>query len=190
MVSIQTGRLIIRNFFAEDWKALQDIIVDKEASEFAIYDYQFPTSEQEIQEIIRWFADGSNYLAVYETVNRRIIGFVSLNGTAPGETDMGFCIYSPFQRKGYATEACTAVIGYAFSVLGLERITSGTANKNYPSYNLLNKLGFKKTHEGIASFRKTPDGTPIDFTGSLFLLEKRDWLIKYPSPELFPWQKP
>ncbi len=178
MVNLQTGRLIIRNFSFEDWKDLQDIVIDKEASEYAIYDYEFPISDQEVQEVTKWFAGASNYLAVYETTACRIIGFVSLNETVRGEMDMGFCIYSPFQHKGYATEACTAVIGYAFSVLELKKITSGTANKNHPSYNLLSKLGFKKTHEGIASFRKTPEGTPIDFTGSLFILEKKDWVIQ------------
>jgi RimJ/RimL family protein N-acetyltransferase len=172
MITIRTKRLVIRNFVFEDWVELQEIIIDKETSEFAVFDHQFPTSDIEVQEIAKWFSQGDNFLAVYLESDRRLIGFIALNGETAAEKDLGYCICTAYQRQGYASEACTAVIDYAFYTLGTGRLTSGTANVNHPSCNLLNKLGFKKTAEGIASFRKTPDGKPVEFVGSAFILVK------------------
>lgn len=180
MVNLQTGRLIIRNFLVEDWEALREIIIDKEASEYAVYDYPLPTSDDEIKHVTEMFASSGNYLAIFHIAAEKIIGFVSLTGTDAGEMDLGFCIHSRFQCMGYAAEACSSVIDYAFSVLGVERLTSGTANQNFPSCKLLKKLGFKKVFEGTASFRKTSDGIPIEFVGSLFQLEKKNWSLKVP----------
>ena len=67
------------------------------------------------------------------------------------------------------------MINYVFNEMGVEQFTSGTANANYPSCNLLAKLGFHKTGESTESFRNTPQGKPIEFVGSSFLLEKDEW---------------
>lgn len=174
MTNLVTQRLVIRNFVNEDWEQLKEILIDKEVSKYAIYDYQFPTTDNEIQDITRYFATGNNYLAVCESTSGKIIGFVSLNGENERKLDLGFCIYSPYQRQGYAFEACRTVINYAFSVLNVEQLTSGTANENSPAYKLLHKLGFRISDEGTTSFRKTPDGLPIEFIASLFVLNKED----------------
>ena len=176
MTNIQTERLVIRNFVNKDWEQLKEIIIDKEASKYAVYDYQFPTTDNELREITKDFASSNNYLAVCESMSGKIIGFISLNGENERKLDLGFCIYSPYQRRGYAFEACKAVINYAFSVLNVDILTSGTANENYPACKLLHKLGLRICAEGTASFRKTPDGLPIEFLGSLFVLEKKNWL--------------
>jgi len=177
MVELKTDRLVIRNFVYEDWKDLQEIALDKEASEYAVYDHPFPTSEQEVKGITEWFAKGDHFLAVQETAVNKVIGYIALNGGGNGsEMDLGYCFHSLYQGKGYATEACTAVIHYAFDILKAERLTSGTANLNYPSCRLLNRLGFRKTGEGTASFRKSPEGNPIEFVGAAFQLEKKDWV--------------
>ncbi len=176
MTNIHTQRLVIRNFVNEDWEQFKEIIIDKEASKYAIYDYQFPTTDIDIMEITKGFARGNNYLAVCESTSGKIIGFISLNGENERELDLGFCIYSPYQRRGYAFEACKAVINYAFSVLNVDILTSGTANENHPACKLLHKLGFRISAEGTASFRKAPDGFPIEFLGFLFVLSRKNWL--------------
>jgi len=176
MVNINTGRLIIRNFVQDDWKDLQDIIIDKESSEYAVYDYQFPTSENEVKGITGWFAQGDDFLAVCEIVSGRIIGYITINRGVNSERNFGYTFHSAYWKKGYATEACIAVINYTFNTMGEEKLSSGTANLNHPSYRLLEKLGFRKTGESTTSFRKTPEGKPIEFTGSSFLLEKDEWM--------------
>jgi len=179
MIEIRTNRLMIRNFSLDDWKDLQEIVIDKEGSEYAVYDHQFPTSDEEVKSIIEWFSKSDNFLAVYELAVNKVIGYVSLNGENNKEMDLGYCFNSKFQGKGYATEACTAVIDYAFCELSTESIISGTANLNTPSCRLLKKLGFSKTGESVSSLRKTPEGDPIEFVGSSFLLKKDEWMKKF-----------
>jgi [ribosomal protein S5]-alanine N-acetyltransferase len=176
MINIKTRRLEIRNFVIDDWKDLQEIVIDKEASEYAIYDYQFPTAEDEVKGVTEWFTKDNSFLAVYELIDKKVIGYISLNGENTEEKDLGYCFSSAYQGKGYATESCIAIINYAFDMLDIKRITSGTANLNFPSCKLLNKLGFIKSGEGIVSFRKTPEGNPIEFAGASFLLEKENWI--------------
>ena len=175
MVRITTDRLIIRNFRQDDWKDLQEIAEDKEASEYAIYDYQFPTSENEVKQITGWFAQNDDYLAVCELSTHNVIGYMSINDEKEGTRNLGYNLHSAYLRRGYAYEACIAVINHGFSTMGVERFTSGTANLNYPSTNLLLKLGFQKTGESIQSFRTTPEGKLVEFTDSSFLLEKKEW---------------
>jgi RimJ/RimL family protein N-acetyltransferase len=47
------------------------------------------------------------------------------------------------QRQGYATEAATALIGYAFTELHLERIVATTTYENAASIRVMQKLGMR-----------------------------------------------
>lgn len=176
MKELYTERLTIRNFTPDDAKDLQDIIISKEASKYAMYDHEFPTSLDEVKKINLWFSMGDKFLAVYEPNDHKVIGFICLNGESEKILDLGFCFNSKHEGKGYATEASTAVINYAFNTLQVERLESGTANLNDPARRLLQRLNFSKQNEEILSFRTTPEGKPIEFIGSNYLLEKDNWL--------------
>lgn len=175
MKELYTERLTIRNFTPDDAKDLQEIIISKEASKYAIYDHEFPTALTEVREINRRFSMEDKFLAVFEPIDRKVIGFVCLNGDPEKMLDLGFCFNASHQGKGYAIEAASAVIDYAFNTLQVKRLESGTANLNEPARRLLEKLNFSKMNEEILSFRTTPDGKPIEFVGSNYLLEKDEW---------------
>ncbi len=175
MITLNTARTLIRNFTPNDWPDLREIILDKEASAYAVYDYPFPTGEKEVKEIAVWFSRHDKYLAIFENSAKKIIGYVALNGDDGAVYDLGYCLHSSYQDKGYAYEACTAVVDYAFGTLNAGRLSSGTAVQNLPSCHLLSKLGFQKTGESAVSFRKTVEGKPIEFTGASFELTKDMW---------------
>ena len=177
MIDLKTERLEIKNFVIDNWIDLQEIFVDFMSSEYAIYDFQMPTSDIGVKERTDWYIK-NKFFAVYELNNNKVIGYVCFNGENYKELDLGYCFNSLYQGKGYATEACIAIINYAFNILQVERVTGSTANLNYPSCRVLNRLGFSKTGECINSFRKTIEGNPIEFTGSSFLLEKDEWMKK------------
>lgn len=61
---------------------------------------------------------------------------------------LGYSIDKDHQGRGYTTEACRAVIGYAFDVLNLHRVQAGHLPENLASGAVLRKLGF--AHEGYA----------------------------------------
>lgn len=146
--------------------------MDKAASPYAVYDHRFPATENEVKTITDRFAKDPQFLAVCELAAQKVIGFISIYGENEKERNFGYTFHSAYWGKGYASEACAAVVEYAFNVLGIEKLHSGAANLNYPSVKLLLSLGFRKTGEEICSFWKTPEGKPIEFTGSYYLLEK------------------
>jgi len=57
--------------------------------------------------------------------------------------DLGFAFLPAHRGKGYAREACQAIIDNANSALGLQRLLAIAMRKNTRSLELLEKLGFK-----------------------------------------------
>ena len=167
--------MIIRNFSPDDWCELQEIFVDKEASEYSFSDYPFPTGEREVKEITNWFSQGNSFLAVYEKVKKKIIGYIAINSEKQSEYNLGYCLHSDYQDKGYATEACIAVVNYVFSNFNAEKFVTGTAVSNTPSCKLLTKLGFRKTGESVTSLRKDNEGKPIEFIRASYELTRDTW---------------
>ncbi len=89
--------------------------------------------------------------------------------------EIGYIFNSDYHGKGYATEACRAVLDHAFDRLQADRVITGTAAVNRASCRLLERLGFKKTVESTGSFRNTPDGKPIEFLGYTFAISRGEW---------------
>ena len=79
-------------------------------------------------------------------------------GITAGE--LGYHIYGPFRGRGYAFEACSAILGYAEEELGLRLVRIKTGEGNEASVRLAEALGFSRTEdtgqksEGILTFEK------------------------------------
>ena len=67
--------------------------------------------------------------------------------------DLGFAFLPAYWGKGYAYEAAVAVLNFAKTDLGLERILATTRLDNVPSQKLLEKLGLR-----FERFIGHPDG--------------------------------
>jgi len=63
LITLETDRLVIRNFKASDWEALHEMITQYQACELADYDQQWPTAPEDIK-AAEWFASGDSYMAV------------------------------------------------------------------------------------------------------------------------------
>ncbi len=178
MISIKTERLVLRNFVASDSMALHAMIVQYESSEYAAYDHQWPTSSEEITGITEWFARGDHFLAVCLKETEQFIRFVALNpepGDVGAEFNIGYIFNADHHGKGYATEACRAVLGHAFGRLQARRVVTGTAAVNRASCRLLERLGFQKTAAGTGSFKTAADGRPIEFLGYTYAISRDAW---------------
>lgn len=175
MITLSTARTVVRNFIPDDWLELQKIIVDKQSSEYAAYDHHFPTGDKEVQDVTAYFAMNDDFLAVSNKVTGELMGYISKSSKNPAVYDFGYCLHSAYWRQGFALEACRAVVDYIFTTLNAARIRSGTAALHMPSCRLLEKLGFVKTGESIASFHNDEEGQPIEFTGAHFQLTREDW---------------
>ena len=76
-----------------------------------------------------------------------LIGCADIDELASGDNEIGYWLDEPCWGRGLATEAATAVRDFAFSALGLERLTSGHAFDNPDSGHVLEKLGFRWTED-------------------------------------------
>lgn len=178
MTRIETDRLVIRNFFPEDWRDLHEMIVNYQASEVAQYDHQWPTSQEEIKGVAEWFSGGDRFLAVCLNSTGRLIGFVSLNPEdAEGETvcGLGYVFNSDYHGQGYASEACRAARQHAFDELNADRLVINTAEINQPSCRLAERLGMRQVEERTGSFRQNEVGEPIEFASVTYAITREEW---------------
>ena len=59
------------------------------------------------------------------------------------EVELGYALGRAYWGRGYAREACVAVVRYAFAVLGLRRLVNSVRRANEASIALMRRLGFR-----------------------------------------------
>ncbi|MCE7981490.1 MAG: GNAT family N-acetyltransferase [Caldilinea sp. CFX5] len=151
VIAIETEHLQLRNFTANDWQGLQEVIVHYQASASAQYEAPWPTAAEEIQGITTWFAGGDDYLCVTLKATGAIIGLLAIERRqdAAGQMhNLGYIFHPAYQGQGYALEGCRAIMGYLFDQLAATAIHTGTHPANEPSVRLLTTLGLKRVNEG------------------------------------------
>lgn len=77
------------------------------------------------------------------------------------EVSVGYWVRTKEQNKGYATEAATSMIRYAFDALKAKRVRIAHSAGNHASQRVIEKLGFQ--HESTAvKGNLLPDDTYVD----------------------------
>lgn len=123
--------------------------------------------------------DGWGLWALEVTAGPSFIGFVGLN-RVPFEAhftpavEVGWRLAQPYWGNGYATEAATAALSFAFERLNLPEIVSFTATVNERSARVMVRLGM--THDPTEDFDhpNVPDGHLRRHV--LYRVTKQDWL--------------
>lgn len=64
-----------------------------------------------------------------------------------GIYELGFHLRAEHWGQGFASESARAAIGYAFEVIGASALFAGHHPENVASRRLLEKLGFRYTHD-------------------------------------------
>jgi RimJ/RimL family protein N-acetyltransferase len=78
--------------------------------------------------------------------DRRMVGYINFHG-APndeGQAELGYTVFEDQRRRGYATEATLAMMGWAREEHGVRRFLLSISPSNQPSLGLAAKLGFQK----------------------------------------------
>lgn len=163
---IYTNRLLIRELISEDWRDMQRIAADFQKSEYAVYDMPLPVQDEEIKALTNQFAESCLFFAVM--LDKIMIGYICFHEDN-GIYDLGYCFHSDYQGKGYASEACCAIMEYIEKTKAVKAFSSGTALKNIPSCRLLEKLGFVLNKTEKISFHKDENGNDIVFEGGSFI---------------------
>lgn len=98
--------------------------------------------------VIRRKEDGAHVGTVEATVKD--------NGTA----DLAYFVFSEYQRRGVAREACERVIAWLSAELGVRTVAATIDTRNAASIALVESMGFRRT--GFAEAADVFKGSPSD----------------------------
>ena len=176
MSMITTERLTLRGFMTDDYPDFVALIRDKMASEWHVYDSQWPVDNRELMYSLAYVIKHDYWYAVELKAEKRLIGYVVAGVTEDGATcDIGYTLHSRYHRRGYAYEACAGIMRMRAEDGRLARFTAGTADCNYPSRGLLAKLGFMRVSSELVGFAKDENGEPIVFLGGTYECPADNW---------------
>jgi RimJ/RimL family protein N-acetyltransferase len=171
---IETPRLLLRPPRLEDFDAYAAFAADAEASRFIGGTAPRSTAWRGFMTLAgAWHLQGFSMFSVICKASGEWIGRVGpwLPDGWPG-TEVGWSIVRSRWRQGYATEAATAAIDWAFANLGWREVIHVIDTDNLPSQALARKLGSRNRGRG----RLPPpyDDAAVDLWGQT----REEWLAR------------
>lgn len=148
---LETERLILRAIRPED---AVSIAAYQGLAEVARYVPWEPRSLARVEELIpRWIAmdgTGEDSEGVQYAITRKADGalvgdcMIMFGDRAARQGEVGYLMNPVHQGQGYATEATRAMIGAAFEIGGLHRISARCDARNTASWRVMERLGMRR----------------------------------------------
>ena len=159
MDRIETARLILRPFEERDYDDLYEFLSQRREDFFEAYpDITYENGRGHLA----YRLGSSDFFAMELKETGKVIGNIYYGARDFFVREIGYIVNKNYQRKGYASEALTAVLRHGFET-GLHRAFAECDPRNECSWGLLEKLGFRR--EALLRqnvwFRKDADGAPI-----------------------------
>jgi ribosomal-protein-serine acetyltransferase len=100
--------------------------------------------------------------SIRDRVGSRFLGVVGLESIAHlhQSVDLGYWLRVDGVRRGYMTEAASALVQWAFTRLSVHRVRVAAATDNFGSLGVIRRLGFR--FEGIAREAERCQGRWLD----------------------------
>lgn len=157
---IQTDRLLLRRFADGDVPAILRLAADPTVHEVAD---ELGSNETEAgtylktQLALEEFERGALFdLAIALRAGGEVIGMATLvRGEVSAE--IGYALHSDFRGHGYATEAAAALLGVAFTELGVDEVQAQVAPTNRASCAVLTRVGMSEDASGRIELREAGD---------------------------------
>ena len=148
-MQIESKRLVIRDFVESDWRAVHEFACQEEILR---YEPWGSNSEEDTQDYIRNAIQQQQLkpakiveLAVTLKTTGELIGScgIKLMVTRPSHFNLGYIINPRHWKLGYASEAASALIGFAKSNYPEKQIAANCDEGNIASCRVLEKCGFQ-----------------------------------------------
>lgn len=157
---LQTARLLLRPFAANDLEALLAIQSRDDVTRYLYWD---PRTAAEVREVLdrkvrstAIVAEGDNLsLAAVLRESGELIGDCSLHWSSAEhrQAEVAFIFHPDHHGHGYATEAAGALLTLAFDELRVHRVVGRLEARNSASARVLQRLGMRKEAELIENER-------------------------------------
>ncbi len=148
---IETERCRLREMTAADVDRLYEIYQDASITRYMENLFEDREKERNYAQDYRKYVYEFYGYGIWIIIEKKSGVIIGRAGIEPkGENvELGYMIASPWQRKGYAFEVCSAVLAYAWREVECSCVISRVQRENTASVGLLKKLGFH-LHEGSA----------------------------------------
>ena len=157
-MEIRTERLILRPFKESDYDDLYEFLSQLKDDEFeGCPGITYENGKEHLKHRL----GSGEFLAVELAASGRVIGNIYCGSRDFEAKEVGYIINKRYQRKGYASEALSAVIESAFRK-GAHRVFAECDPRNVGSWKLLEKVGMKREAHFRQNiyFRKDDNGMP------------------------------
>lgn len=148
-----TDRLYFRWWHEEDLELAQALWGDPRVTAFLS---RIPFDEEQIRErlateISREREHSFQYWPMFSRATSEHVGCCGLKPYDPARRvdEIGFHVRAAFWGQGLATEAARSVIALAFGALNAAALFAGHHPQNTTSRRVLEKLGFRYTHDEL-----------------------------------------
>jgi [ribosomal protein S5]-alanine N-acetyltransferase len=147
-VTLETPRLILREFIEGDAEAIQVYAGDPEVTRFTSWGPNTPEVTNSV--LANWIEGRKSSprtewpLAIVRQEDGALIGGAGLSAVdwSTGAAIFGYVLRQSVWGQGYATEACGTIRDWALNQLGLRRLVAHCEPANTASSSVLGKLGF------------------------------------------------
>lgn len=143
---LETPRCVVKEFSMEYLDALFELYAGKGMTDYMepLYPYEEEREYQQayIEQMYRFY--GYGMWIVCDRSTGKLIGRAGVEHREElgGELELGYAIGVPWQRQGYATEVCNAILTYVKEELMLPSVCCLIEERNVVSEHLARKLGF------------------------------------------------
>jgi RimJ/RimL family protein N-acetyltransferase len=141
---LTTPRLLLRTFRGDDLPQYAALNSDPEVVRYL----GGPLSPEQSTAIAEWAqqlyaSEGIGLVAVERRTDGAFLGMCGLHRlqSFPDDVEVAWRLAHPYWGCGYATEAASAWVDHAFTVLGLHRVISITDPPNVRSLAVMHRLG-------------------------------------------------
>jgi RimJ/RimL family protein N-acetyltransferase len=173
---IVTDRLILRDLGPADAEVMMQYRSEPDVSRFQSWE---PSSVEQLRSYFEKLArmdpdtPGAWYqLGIALRSSGELIGDCGIHILDdPRLAEIGITVAPRFQRRGYATEALRAIVGYLFGKLRKHRISASVDPRNTGSIRLMHRLAFRQEAHMIGSLWFK--GQWVD--DIVFAMLARDW---------------
>lgn len=159
-MNLETDRLILRDFIADDLNDLQAILGDADV----MHNVEPPYSREKTEGFLQRFCierEPKGAFAAMLKESGKVIGYVLFKALDERKVyEIGWIFNKAYWRKGYAYEICNRLIDYGFAEMKLHKICAEAIDA-VKSVGLMKKLGMRL--EGVQrKHTKSNDGLWCD----------------------------